>query len=87
MTEEPQMPDSRADEQSRVVHSPTGERRIADPPLHLGLDTDIESDRRASTERPRWLTMIIIAIAILVVVGFVLLHLTGAIGPGLHGGS
>ncbi len=44
-------------------------------------------DRGSPTGPPRWVTVVLIAVAALVLLGFVLLHLSGGLGPGLHGGS
>jgi hypothetical protein len=47
-------------------------------------DTGARADRRSAAGAPRWITVLGIVIAILVVLTLVVLHLTGAIGPGLH---
>lgn len=44
-------------------------------------------ERGSTSGPPRWLTVVVIVIAALVLLGFVLLHLSGRLGPGLHGGS
>lgn len=44
-------------------------------------------ERGSTTGPPRWVTVVVIVIAALVFLGFVLLHLSGGLGPGLHGGS
>lgn len=62
------------------------------------MSTDIEKGRKAdpgsvgpergSTTAPaRWVTVVVIVIGVLVFLGFVLLHLSGGLGPGLHGGG
>jgi hypothetical protein len=48
-------------------------------------DTRVEGERGSATGTPRWITVLGIVIAILAVLTLVVLHLTGAIGPGLHG--
>ncbi len=47
-------------------------------------DTGVRLDRESTTSTPRWMTALGIIIAILLVLAFVVLHLTGALGPGLH---
>lgn len=61
---------------------------MADPRPNRFPDTDddsaVDPDRGLTGGTPRWVPMIVIVIAVLVVVLLVVLHLTGAIGPGLH---
>lgn len=47
-------------------------------------DTGVERDRGSAAGAPPWIAVLGIVIAILVVLTLVVLHLTGAIGPGLH---
>jgi hypothetical protein len=47
-------------------------------------DTGAEPDRRSAAGAPRWIRVLGIVIAILVVLTLVALHLSGAIGPGVH---
>ncbi len=65
------MPDLSPDPDSTGETGETGE---------LGSGPDRESARG----RPRWLSVLGIIIAIVLVLLFVVAHLAGAIGPGLH---
>jgi hypothetical protein len=47
-------------------------------------DTGVGHDRGSTTSRPRWLSVLGIVIAILLLLLIVGLHLTGILGPGLH---
>ena len=48
-------------------------------------DPRTEEDRApVSSAPPRWLAGVLIGVGILVVAVFVLLHLSGAVGPGAH---
>jgi hypothetical protein len=49
-------------------------------------DSDAETKRGSTTKRPRWVTVFWIAVAIALPLLIVILHLTGILGPGLHGG-
>jgi hypothetical protein len=55
---------------------------------HGSRDTDDETgvgpERGAATGTPRWVTVLGIVIAVGLVVLFVVLHLTGVLGPGAH---
>jgi hypothetical protein len=46
--------------------------------------TRAEPDSGSAAGAPRWITVFGIAMAILVVVTLIILHLSGAIGPGVH---
>jgi hypothetical protein len=41
-------------------------------------------ERRSADGPPRWITVLGVAVAVLVVLMFVFLHLSGAVGPGVH---
>ena len=45
------------------------------------------SERGSRAGPPRWVTVVAIVIGALVLLGVVLLHLSGGLGPGLHGGG
>lgn len=47
-------------------------------------DTGVGSDRESHTRIPRWMSVLGIVIAIVFLLLIVVLHLTGALGPGLH---
>jgi hypothetical protein len=47
-------------------------------------DTGAQPGRGSAAGAPRWITVFGIAMAILVVVTLIILHLSGAIGPGVH---
>lgn len=47
-------------------------------------DTGARHKRGSTTGTPRWVTVLGIVIAVLLIVGFVVMHLTGALGSGLH---
>jgi hypothetical protein len=59
---------------------------MADPPPYpdTGDDTEAEPDRGSATGTPRWVSVFGIIIAIVLVLLFVVLHLTGTLGPGAH---
>jgi hypothetical protein len=59
---------------------------MADPPRYpdTGDDTGLGRDRGSASSRPRWVSVLGIVIAIALVLLFVVLHLTGALGPGAH---
>jgi hypothetical protein len=59
---------------------------MADPPpdSDTGDDTGVGRDRGSATSTPRWLPVLGIVIAIVLVLLLVVLHLTGVLGPGAH---
>jgi hypothetical protein len=56
---------------------------MADPPRYPDTGDD-SGDGQSARSAPRWLTVLGIAIAIALIVLFVVLHLTGTLGPGAH---
>jgi len=59
---------------------------MADPPRYpdTGDDTGVGPDGGSATSTPRWVSVLGIIIAIVLVLLFVVLHLTGTLGPGAH---
>jgi hypothetical protein len=59
---------------------------MADPPpdSDTGDDTGVGRDRGSATSTPRWLPVLGIVIATVLVLLLVVLHLTGVLGPGAH---
>jgi hypothetical protein len=59
---------------------------VPDPPLYpdTGDDTGVEHDRGSPTGTPRWVSVLGILIVIALILLFVVLHLTGTLGPGAH---
>ena len=60
---------------------------MADLPPYgdTGDDACVGPDRGSTTSIPRWVTVFGIVIAIVLLLLIVVLHLTGTLGPGLHG--
>jgi hypothetical protein len=56
---------------------------MADPPPYPDTGGDT-GDRGSGPGTPRWVPVVGIIIAIVVVLLFVVLHLTGTLGPGVH---
>ena len=59
---------------------------MADPPPYpdTGDDTGAGPDRGATTGAPRWVSVVGIIVAIVLVLLVVVLHLSGSVGPGAH---
>ena len=60
---------------------------MADLPSHPDTgsgDAGADPDRRPTPRRPRWTSVAGITLGIALVVLFVVLHLTGVLGPGGH---
>jgi hypothetical protein len=57
---------------------------LADPPSYpdTGDDTGVRPDRGSATSTSRW--VLVVGIVIAVVLLLVVLHLTGVLGPGAH---
>jgi hypothetical protein len=62
------------------------EIRMADPPRHpdTGEDSGVAPDRGPAARRSRWVAVLFWIIGIVLVLAFLVLHLTGALGPGAH---
>jgi hypothetical protein len=56
---------------------------MADPPPYPDTGDDT-GERGSATGTPRWVFVLGIIIAIALVLLFVVLHLTGTLGPGAH---
>lgn len=54
-------------------------------PRYPGTDGGEDTGSDSSAGTPRWMTIAVVALVVVVVLAVVLLHATGAIGPGLHG--
>ena len=60
---------------------------MAELPSHPGTDDDTGAGPRRDappSSRPRWISVAGIVIAIVLVLLFIVLHLTGTLGPGGH---
>jgi hypothetical protein len=56
---------------------------MADPPGYPGTRDDSD-DRRSVNNTRRWAAPLAITLAIVLVLLFVVLHITGTLGPGAH---
>ena len=56
------------------------EHRLPEPPGQPGRLSQTDPEPEPSARRPLWLVVVIV----LLVTGFVVLHLTGVFGPGAH---
>lgn len=59
---------------------------MADPPRYpdTGDDAGAAPDDEPTARRSRWVAVLLWIIGIVLVLGLVVLHLTGALGPGAH---
>jgi hypothetical protein len=62
------------------------EMHMADQLPYTGDDSGAGPDRGSTIGTPRWVKVCGIVIVIVLLLLMVALHLTGAFGPGLHGG-
>jgi len=58
-----------------------------DLPRYPASEDASESDGARAGDPPRWVAVAIVLVGVLVVLGLVVLHLSGGLGPGLHGGD
>jgi hypothetical protein len=71
--------------ESRDNHARGEESHMADPPPYPEAGDSKEAPDRGSTAgRSRWVVVLLWIIGIVLVLGFVVLHLTGTFGPGAH---
>lgn len=63
------------------------ETPMTNPPRYpdIGDDTGMGPDPGSTTSTPRWGWVLGIGLVILLLLLMVVLHLTGTMGPGLHG--
>jgi cytochrome b561 len=54
------------------------------PELPSHPDTGATPDRRPAAGGPRWKSVIGVAVAVVLIALFLVLHLTGVLGPGEH---
>ncbi|WP_256790089.1 MULTISPECIES: hypothetical protein [Frankia] len=59
---------------------------MADLPFHPDRDNDpgAASPRGSTGRKPRWKSVTVVVLAVAVVALFVVLHLTGVVGPAEH---
>ena len=57
---------------------------MADLPSHPDSDSGVGRERRPGTGRAGWKAIAGIVVAVVLIVVFVVLHLTGVLGPGQH---
>lgn len=59
---------------------------MADPPRYpdTGDDTGARPDRGSTTGTRSWVVKVFLIIAVVLVLLFVLLHVTGTLGPGVN---
>ncbi len=59
---------------------------MTDPPRYpdTGDDSSVAPDRGSTARRSRWVAVLLWIIGIVLVLGFIVLHLTGTLGPGAH---
>ena len=65
----------------------TGRRTTGDasePHPHADDGTRMELERGLSATAPRWITVLAVVVVVLVIAMFIVLHLSGAVGPGAH---
>ena len=58
---------------------------MADIPTHPDTGTDPDAETEVSAAGPRWRTALWVAVAVVVLALFIVLHLTGVVGAGSHG--
>lgn len=59
---------------------------MAELPTHPDTDDDLDggTDRRSASGGPRWKSVVAVVAAAAVIALFVVLHLTGVVGPADH---
>jgi hypothetical protein len=64
----------------------TEEASMAGPPRYpdTGDDSGVAPDGGSTARRSRWVMVLLWIIGIVLVLGFLVLHLTGGFGPGTH---
>jgi hypothetical protein len=73
--------DNRSPDQRRIAKLDK-EVSTVDPPIYPGTDDDTSAAPELVRRTPRWVPVLAIVIAVVVVLAIVALHLAGIVGPG-----
>ncbi len=71
-------------ERYRLRRGTQKDRHGDSPDRDTGDETEVGPGRGSATGTPRWITVLGIIFAVVLVLLFVVLHLTGTLGPGAH---